>query len=104
MISEHDCWFLSQDVQILLPVKEDITQNVGKKYICIKDNNKQLPYQNVLVEEAKQLFLKHVNQVIFKEIKQRTLKGLIDNYHNILMNHNYQSTSNYKSDDSERIR
>ena len=45
MILEQDCWFLSQDVQILLPLKKDS----WKKYIFIKDNDELLPYQNVYV-------------------------------------------------------
>ena len=60
-----------------------------EKYIFIKDNDNQLPYQNVYSEEAKQLFLKHVNKGIFEENEPETLKGLIYDYNDILTNHNF---------------
>ena len=60
-----------------------------EKYISIKDNDNELPYQNVQFEEAKQLFLKHVKKVIFEENEPRTLKGLMDDYNDILTNHNF---------------
>ena len=75
-----------------------------KKYICIKDNGKQSPYQNDYVEEAKQSLLKYISKVIFEENEPRTLKGLLHEYNNILMNHNFPIFNNYKNDASERIR
>ena len=66
-----------------------ISPRTLEKYIFIKDNDNQLPYQNVYSEEAKQLFLKRVNKGIFEENEPETLKGLIDDYNDILTNHNF---------------
>ena len=42
-----------------------------------------------ILKRPKQLFLKHVNKGIFEENEPETLKGLIDDYNDILTNHNF---------------
>ena len=55
-----------------------------------KDEVEELPYQNVQVQEVKQLLFNHVKNVNFEENEQRTLKGLLEDYNKMLENCNFK--------------
>ena len=62
-----------------------------RKYISnTKNEVEDLPYQNVQVQEVKQLFFNHAKNVIFKENEARTLKGLLEDYNKMLENYNFK--------------
>ena len=74
------------------PFAAEIRYHPGcwRKYISnVKVSDKRLPYQNVHAAEVKQLFLNHVNKVIFEENEPRTLKGLMDDYNRMMENYNF---------------
>ena len=71
-----------------------------RRYLSnVKVSDERLPFQNVHIEEVKQLFLNHVSKVIFEENEPRTLKGLMDDYNGMMTNYNFQAinrTANIK--------
>ena len=74
------------------PFAAEIRYHPGcwRKYISnVKVSDQRLPYQNVHAAEVKQLFLNHVNKVIFEENEPRTLKGLMDDYNRMMENYNF---------------
>ena len=61
-----------------------------RKYISdTKDEVVNVPYQNVQVQEVKQLFFNHAKNVIFEENESRTLQGLLKDYNKMLENNNF---------------
>ena len=54
-----------------------------------KDKIEDLPYQNVLVQEIKQLFFNSLKNVIFEGNEPITLKGLSEDYNKMLENYNF---------------
>ena len=72
-----------------------------RKYIrSTSDDYNSIPYQNVQRLEIDQLMFIHVRKVIFQDNEPRTLKGLLDDYNHLLLNHNFpkcERTSTLKS-------
>ena len=62
-----------------------------RKYISnTKNEVEDLPYQNVQLQEVKQLLFNHAKNVIFEENEARTLKGLLEDYNKMLENYNFK--------------
>lgn len=62
------------------------------KYISNKPltDGDKLHLQNVSLSEARSLFFRHVDEVIFKQHEIRTLQSLLLEYKTIVSNHGYQ--------------
>ena len=62
------------------------------KYISYKQltDSDKLHLQNVSLSEARSLFFRHIDEVIFKQHEIRTLQSLLLEYKSIVSNHGYQ--------------
>ena len=75
------------------PSAMDIVYHVScwKKYIPVKrpNSSEAMHLQNVCLSEAKSLFFKHVDSVIFTEHEIRSVQSLLDDYKRIVGDYGY---------------